>query len=63
MPIYDMLATLTITVSFADSATPSLIGKYNLATYACGSDSSIGYAIYAYAYAAYEYKVVRYSEE
>ncbi len=63
MPIYDMLATLTITVDFVDEAEADATGEYNLAAYASGSDSAIGYAIYAYAEASYEYKVVRASEQ
>lgn len=62
MPIYDMIADLTITVSFGDGREDA-VGEYNLATYASGSDSAIGYAIWAYANAAYEYKVVRSSEK
>ena len=62
MPIYDMTARLTVTVSFSDGA-EDVVGAYDLATYVRGSDSAIGYAIWAYAQAAYEYKVVRISEK
>ena len=60
MAIYDMLSTQFITVEHENGETVS--GEYNLAAYAQSSDSRIGYAIYAYAEASYEYKVVRASE-
>lgn len=62
MPIYDMTSRLTVTVSFSDGA-EDVVGEYDLATYVRGSDSAIGYAIWAYARSAYEYKVVRISEK
>ena len=55
-----MLSTQFITVEHENGETVS--GEYNLAAYAQSSDSRIGYAIYAYAEASYEYKVVRASE-
>ena len=62
MPIYDMTSRLAVTVSFSDGA-EDVVGEYDLATYVRGSNSAIGYAIWAYAQAAYEYKVVRISEK
>lgn len=55
MSIYDMLATLEISVTYADDSVKS--GIYNLASYVAGSKSDLGYAIYAYAKASKEYKI------
>lgn len=56
MPIYDMLATVTVSITYSDGSVKS--GSYNLASYVNGSRCDVGFAIYAYAQASVAYKII-----
>ena len=56
MPIYDMLATVTVSITYSDGSVRS--GSYNLASYVDGTRCDIGFAIYVYAQASVAYKVI-----